>query len=196
FAQIDEIIQGRLLEMRPRRTALVWLVFGADHHARSAGGLDVVAHRCGEIERRDPVGRASFDNPARIVGAAKLIAEFRLVTVKRDKLVAAKGPYLFLCGRMRVLGALRLVASHRGNLCVASGVQVGQQAIEPRIANNTQGLLALPAGTLISGGRMIAARITSRHSAPKVCSMVTKPPCSYSHATRPTEAPAAVKPMK
>jgi hypothetical protein len=43
---------------------------------------------------------------------------------------------------------------------------------------------------------MKAATITSTQSAPKVCSMVTKPPCSYKYATRPTEAPAAVKPMK
>src|ERR1700676_3720753 len=55
---------------------------------------------------------------------------------------------------------------------------------------------ACTAGTLISVGRMITATITSRQSAPKACSMVTKPPCSYSQATRPTEAPAAVKPMK
>jgi len=34
------------------------------------------------------------------------------------------------------------------------------------------------AGTLISCGRMSAATITSRQSAPNVCSMVTKPPCS------------------
>jgi len=51
-------------------------------------------------------------------------------------------------------------------------------------------------GVRISRGRMIAAAIASRQSAAKACSMVTKPPCSYSHATRPTEAPAAVKPMK
>ena len=52
------------------------------------------------------------------------------------------------------------------------------------------------AGTLISCGKMTAATITSRHSAPNACNMVTKPPRSYSQATRPTEAPAAVKPMK
>ena len=50
----------------------------------------------------------------------------------------------------------------------------------------TQGDDAIPhphgalcaAGTLISCGRMSAATITSRHRAPNVCSMVTKPPCS------------------
>jgi hypothetical protein len=52
------------------------------------------------------------------------------------------------------------------------------------------------AGTLISAGRMIAAAITSRHSPANACSMVTKPPCWYSHATSPTDAPAAVKPTK
>jgi|GEM_PF-1753283 len=55
---------------------------------------------------------------------------------------------------------------------------------------------ACAAGTLISVGRMIAAAITKRQSAAKVCSMVTKPPLWYSHATRPTETPAAVKPTK
>jgi len=54
----------------------------------------------------------------------------------------------------------------------------------------------LAAATSISVGRMMAAAITSRHSPAKACSMVTKPHCWYSHATRPTEAPAAVKPMK
>ena len=34
------------------------------------------------------------------------------------------------------------------------------------------------AGTSISRGRMIAANITSKHSPPNACSMVTKPPCS------------------
>jgi choline dehydrogenase-like flavoprotein len=37
---------------------------------------------------------------------------------------------------------------------------------------------ACAAGTLISCGRMIAATITSRHSAPNACSMVEKPPRS------------------
>ena len=50
------------------------------------------------------------------------------------------------------------------------------------------------AGTLISRGRISAATITKRHSAPNACSIVTKPPRSYSHATRPTDAPAAYVP--
>jgi hypothetical protein len=55
---------------------------------------------------------------------------------------------------------------------------------------------ACAAATLISRGRMSAAAIASRHSAPNACSIVTKPPRSYSHATSPTDAPAAVKPTK
>src|SRR5882724_7301385 len=55
---------------------------------------------------------------------------------------------------------------------------------------------ACTAGVRISRGRMIAAAIASRHSAAKACSIIVKPPWSYSHATRPTEAPAAVKPTK
>src|ERR1700677_600935 len=52
--------------------------------------------------------------------------------------------------------------------------------------------LAPAAGTLISVGRMIAAAITSTHNPANACSIVAKPPCSYSHATSPTDAPAAV----
>lgn len=36
FAQIDEAAQSRFLEMRPCGTRLLWLVFGANHHAVAA----------------------------------------------------------------------------------------------------------------------------------------------------------------
>jgi hypothetical protein len=70
----------------------------ADHDTVAARGVDVVMH------------------------AAKLIAKFRLVAVKRDKLVAPKGFNLVLRGYMRFLSPLSVVASHRGNLLVASGM--------------------------------------------------------------------------
>src|SRR5882672_2838142 len=195
FAQIDETAQAGLLEMRPCRACLVGLVFGADHHAVAAAGADIVARGCREIERRDRVGCADLDDPARIICAAKLVAELRLVTIERDKLVAEKGPGLLRRRRLRLPGPTGIEAPHRRGLLVASGMQAGEQAFQLRIANNTHGLLAT-AGTLISVGRMIAAAITNKHSAANACSMVTKPPCSYSHATRRTDTPAAVKPMK
>jgi len=119
-----------------------------------------------------------------------------VVTIERDKLVAEKGPGLLHRRRRHLPGPPGIEASHRRSLLVASGMQAGEQAFQFRIANNTHGLPASTAGTLISVGRMIAAAITSRHNPAKACSMVTKPPCSYSQATRPTDTPAAVKPMK
>src|SRR4030081_3555819 len=182
--------------MRPRRGCLAGLVFGAAHHAVAAGGIDIVAHGGREIERRNPVGCADLDNPARIICAAKLVAEFRLVAIERDKLVAEKGPGLLRRGRRRLSDPAGVEASHRRGLLVASGMQGGHQAFQFGIANNAHGLLAPAAGTLISVGRMIAAAITSRHSPANARSMVTKPPNSYSQATSPPDTPAAVKPMK
>jgi hypothetical protein len=94
----------------------------ADHDTVAARGVDVVMHGSGEVERRNTVGRAYLDNSARIVCAAKLIAKFRLVAVKRDKLVAPKGLNLVLRGYTRFLSPLSVVASHRSNLLVASGM--------------------------------------------------------------------------
>src|ERR1700722_6732850 len=87
--------------------------------------------------------------------------------------------------------------------------QCKQHAVwaRPRLSRiGTAGLLLLRgaqraqfapvAGTLISVGSMIAAAISSRHNPAKACNIVTKPPCWYSHATSPTDAPAAVKPTK
>src|SRR5216683_6123960 len=113
FAQIDEPAQTRLLEMRPCRACLVCLVFGADHYAIAAAGVDVVAQGCREIEGREPVGCADLDDPARIICAAKLVAELRLVTIERDKLVAEKGPGLLLpqAAALARSAGLRSVAS-------------------------------------------------------------------------------------
>src|SRR5258708_36470788 len=124
--------------MRPCSGSLLWLVFGADHHPVAARSADIVTHGCSEIERRNPVGRADLDNPARIVRAAKLMAEFRLGAVKRDKLIAAKCLDLVLCRRTSLHGLLSVVAFHGCNLLVASGMQVSQQAFQFRVANNTQ----------------------------------------------------------
>ena len=101
--------------------------------------MDVVAHRRGEIERRNPIGRADLDNPVRIAGTAELVAELRLVTVERDELVAAKSPDLIVVGRIRILGPLRVVVRHRVDLRVASGVQGPQQAFQFRIVKHTHG---------------------------------------------------------
>src|SRR5581483_5522522 len=90
FAQIDEIAEPRLREMRPRGFSLGRLIFGGDHHAIAAGGVDVVPDGGGEIKRRDTERRADLHDPARIGRAAKLIAELRLVAVERDELVAEK----------------------------------------------------------------------------------------------------------
>src|SRR3979409_1766617 len=136
--------------MCPCGASLVVLVFGAHHPAVSPDSADVVAHGGGEIERRDPVGRADLDDLARIVGAAKLVAELGLVAIERDKLVAEKGPGLFRRRRLRVPRPPRLEASHRRSLRVASGMQAGQQGFQFWIANDTHGLLAPVAGTLIS----------------------------------------------
>src|SRR5260370_8489927 len=124
--------------MRPCSGSLVWLVFGADHHPVAARSPDIVTHDCREIERRNPIRRAGLDNPARIVRAAKLIAEFRLGAVKRDKLIAAKCLDLVLRGRTSLHGPLSVVAFHGCNLLVASGMQVSQQACQFRFANKTQ----------------------------------------------------------
>ena len=196
FTQVDETAQGRLLEMSSCCENLLWLVFGADDHAVAAGSADSVAYGCSEIERRNAIRGTGLDDAARATCAAKLITEFRLVTVKRDKLVVPKGLNLVLRTRMCVLGPFSIVAPHRRSLFVASGMQAIQQAFQFWIAKNAQGSLTSAAGTLISDGKMIAAGITSRHSAANACSIVTKPPSWYSHATRPTEAPAAVKPTK
>src|SRR5260370_1170891 len=67
------------------------LVFGADPHAVAAGSADIVAHRGGEIERRDPVGGAGFDDPAGVARPAELIAELGLVAIEGDQLVTTKG---------------------------------------------------------------------------------------------------------
>jgi len=55
-----------------------------------------------------------------------------------------------------------------------------------------------PAGTLEPGVRMIAARDhdTANHTCERRAALSHKPPCSYSHAPRPTEAPSAVQPTK
>ncbi|MDX6456268.1 MAG: hypothetical protein QOD48_2375, partial [Gaiellaceae bacterium] len=71
-----------------------------------------------EIERRNSERCADLDNPASICRAAKLIAKFRFVTIKGDKLVAPKIPYLTL-GR-GFLGSLGVVAPQQCNLFVTS----------------------------------------------------------------------------
>ena len=139
FTQVDEAAQAGLLEMRPCRTCLVRLVFGADHLAGTARRVDGVAQRRGEIERRHPPRGAGLDNPARLAGTAKLVAEFRLVAVERDQLVAPKRFYLRVRGRLRTCCPLGVVASDRRHLRVAARVQAGQQGSQFRIVNRTKG---------------------------------------------------------
>jgi hypothetical protein len=75
-----------------------------------------------------------LDDPTDVVRAAEQVAEFSLVSIERDKLVTAKGLDLLRAGR---IGA---VALHYRNLRVASGMQISQHALEPRIGKNTHGI--------------------------------------------------------
>lgn len=85
----------------------------------------------------------------------------------------------------------RVAMSQIDGTATANGFAVDVAAITRRCDQP-----ARAAVVLISRGRMIAATIESRHSAAKARSIMVKPPRSYSHATRPTETPAAVKPTK
>jgi len=38
-----------------RAARLLGLVFGADHHTTASASTDIVAHRSGQIERRDAI---------------------------------------------------------------------------------------------------------------------------------------------
>src|SRR6202789_4102543 len=88
--------------MGARGRGLRWFILGADDHAAAAGNADIVAHRGSEIQRRNAIGRTSLNDPACIAGAAELIAEFRLVTIERDKFVAAKRLDCVRCRRWPV----------------------------------------------------------------------------------------------
>jgi len=138
LTQVYVTAQACLGEMRPCGGRFGWLVFGADYYAVTAG---VVTYGSGQVERRNTIGRAGLDNPARIGRAAELIAEFRLVPVKGDKFVGAEGLYGGLGWWLRIGGALGVVAAHRRNLRVASGMQGSQQAFQFRIVYDAHGQL-------------------------------------------------------
>jgi hypothetical protein len=71
--------------MGARRGSLGRFVLGADNHAAAAGHSNVVPHRGGEIERRNAMGRANLNDPARIARTAELIAEFGLVVLSSSR---------------------------------------------------------------------------------------------------------------
>jgi hypothetical protein len=83
LSQIDETAQTGVAEMRPCGVSLLGLVFGADHHTVASASTDIVAHRSGQIERRDTVGSSNLDNSAGVDGTAELVAELRLVAIQR-----------------------------------------------------------------------------------------------------------------
>src|SRR5262249_16603603 len=104
-----------------------------DHYALASIGPHVVSHSSREIERRDPIGRPGLNDMADVFCTAKLVAEFRLVPVKRYQLVAPER--LQLVGRRRHSPAV-VEGSHRINLVVAPGVQDRQKALQLRILKN------------------------------------------------------------
>lgn len=87
--------------------------------------------------------------------------------------------------------------SEQSSLNVTTSRIAARPPVGPaRRRNNALRQPACVAGVRISRGRMIAAAIASRHNAANARSIIEKPPWSYSQATRPTDAPAAVKPTK
>src|SRR4029077_5753705 len=106
-----------------------------------AGGAHVVAHRGGEIERRDPVGGAGLDDPSGLARPAELIAELRLVAVEGDQFVTTKGLELVRGGRAGLRGPRCVVARDRGDLLVAPRVQGAEQTFQLRILKHA-GILA------------------------------------------------------
>ena len=128
--KVDVAAQSRLREMFPRGLGFLGLVFGADDDAFAAAGPQVVAHRRGQVERRDAVGRADLDDAAGVVGAAELVAELGLVAIQRHQLVAAE------CLDAGRVAFRRVMNSHRLALLVAPGMQPRQQAFQFRVVKD------------------------------------------------------------
>src|SRR5215510_9877175 len=107
-------------------------MFGRDY---DAGGFTnssarVVTHGCCKVERRDSKGCSRFDDATRIDCTAELIAEFCLVTVKRNQLVAQKALNLRTSRWRRLLGPMRMVISDGSFLLLAAIVQGSQQLFQ------------------------------------------------------------------
>ena len=87
LAEVDEIAQAGFVEKISRCLHLLRLVFGTDHDAAATRSTHIVPHRRSQVERRDAIGSADLDDQASVDGPAEVVAELRLIAIKRIDLI-------------------------------------------------------------------------------------------------------------